>query len=156
MTKQDILDAMEKNGLDRQWLSANTEYDYYYIRNSLTPKAKEPSSKFANACKRAFLEEERRSEVGETAPTNNIWDAVFFSGSETIRIHDAKTAGGYSELKDLYRDAVISFTDELLAGKPAGLPMVAEDEGQYNKVSPLHPAQEANAKEGEQGGSSAS
>ena len=135
MTKQEIVSGLERLGKDRQWLAEATKYTYDYVKNSLAPSAAEPSSKFVDEVIRAFAEEERRREVDLTKPGSSVWDLVFFNGAEVDRITRAKQAGGYPDLPSLYRDAVIQYADELLAGEKNGttvpFPGGTEDEGPW-------------------------
>lgn len=114
MTKEEITVELTRLGKDRQWLAASTGYRYDYIKNSLAPSAPEPSSKFGKECRRAFDEESRRCEVAMTKPGASVWDLVYFSASEVEQIDQARRAGGYQTLAELYKDAILDFTENLM------------------------------------------
>lgn len=113
MSKEEITSALERLNKDRQWLAEATGYRYDYIKNSLAPSAPEPSEKFQRACQRAFEEEARRASVDMSRPGASVWDLVYFSASEMSQIEQARRAGGYKNLPELYRDAVLDFTENL-------------------------------------------
>jgi hypothetical protein len=115
VNKQEITAALERLNKDRQWLAEATGYRYDYVKNSLAPSAPEPSEKFQRACRRAFEEEARRSSIDMTRPGASVWDQVYFSATEMSQIEQARRAGGYKNLPELYRDAILDFTENLMS-----------------------------------------
>lgn len=136
MTKAQALVKMEEIGKDRSWIAEKSGYSYDYVKNSLAPSAPELTKKFSAVLEGVFSEHERdqASSEGVMPPSASVWDRVMFSGSETERIYRAQRAAGYLKTEDLYHDAVISFTDDLLEEEKSNISHlhVAEPEMPYN------------------------
>jgi hypothetical protein len=130
VTKEEISADLARLGKDRQWLAEATGYRYDYIKNSLAPGAPEPSAKFGKECRRAFEQENRRCEVSMTRPGSSVWDMVYFSAAEVERIDQARRAGGYTHLAELYKDAILDFTEHLMT----------DDEDHGYRAQPSQPA----------------
>jgi hypothetical protein len=131
VTKEQITAALDALHKDRQWLAEATGYRYDYIKNTLAPSAPEPSEKFQRACQRVFDEEARRSSVDMSRPGASVWDQVYFSATEMSQIEQARRAGGYKNLPELYRDAILDFTENLMtdSDKHGYRAMAAEEPG---------------------------
>lgn len=157
MTKKQIDQRLSQMGKDRYWLAAEAGYTYDTLRNCLAPNAKDLSFAMEAKISRVFLKHapEEVAEVGGAEVGGagaDIWDTVYFSGNETISIERARNYGGYSALKDYYREAVISFTDNILTAEK--YPKVAELEAKYDGgegiIDPIKDADvEANSEGGE-------
>lgn len=112
MKKSKVDPWLNSIGKDRRWLARETGYTYEYVRNSLAPKAAELSFRFAKAIEETCKEYTRAQIERQVVGPN--WDSVLFTGSEAVKIDQAKRAAGYESLSDLYRDAVIKYVDKLL------------------------------------------
>lgn len=126
MDKAEVDPWLASIGKDRRWLAGVCGYSYDYVRNSLAPGAPELSAKFAAAIERAVVEQER---TRHGPKGSGVWDAVYFSATEVSTIDAARRAGGYRDMPQLYRDAVIDFADRLLAEQDRI--KVAEDSPAY-------------------------
>jgi len=117
MTNREAESRLKQLGKDRKWLSEVTDYKINTFYNVFGGSERDLTPAMEREFDRAFAAEERRGKVDTTQPDATVWDLVYFSGKEVNTIARAQKIGGYEDLPSLYRDAVISFADGILAAE---------------------------------------
>lgn len=100
-------------GQSRKWLAEQTGYSVATIYSLINGEEKELSSRMSDAFQRAFDEERTRRE-SPFKDQSKLWDSVFFSASETMRMDAARAVSAHETLEEFFHDGVCWYADDLL------------------------------------------